>query len=201
MLCMSQYSEYVWEVFMTDMKKKPSSASAPDLDWSQVRETIMMLHLAVAQIDFAMTEGDESVNELGESFTSMSQEVKDIARLVESMAGEQDENKQAVLMHCDNVGKRMGSAIVAFQFYDKLSQRVSHVSHALESLAEVVAEPAALYNPTSWKKLQEQISSKYSTREESTIFDMLHEGKSVKEVRDALREMRSESDDEDDIFF
>ena len=29
----------------------PSTAARPDLDWSQVRETIMMLNLAVAQIE------------------------------------------------------------------------------------------------------------------------------------------------------
>jgi hypothetical protein len=43
----------------------------PDLDWSQVRETVLMLELAVGQIEAAMKEGNSSVEVLTDSFTSM----------------------------------------------------------------------------------------------------------------------------------
>ncbi len=36
-----------------------SSAQNPDLDWSQGRETVRMVNLAVAQIEMSMTEGDD----------------------------------------------------------------------------------------------------------------------------------------------
>ena len=42
--------------------KKPSISTAPDLDWSQVRETVRMLNLAVAQIDKAMKWGKPGVS-------------------------------------------------------------------------------------------------------------------------------------------
>ena len=41
-----------------------SKANQPDLDWSQVRETLRMLHLAVAQIDMSLREGEGSVQTL-----------------------------------------------------------------------------------------------------------------------------------------
>lgn len=31
------------------------------LDWSQVRETVRMINLAVAQIEMSMNEGDDSI--------------------------------------------------------------------------------------------------------------------------------------------
>lgn len=49
----------------------PSTVFKPDLDWSQVRETLRMLNLAVAHITAALSEGDESVAALGDAFTSM----------------------------------------------------------------------------------------------------------------------------------
>jgi hypothetical protein len=49
----------------------PSTASSPDLDWSEVRETVLMLYLAVGQIEVSMRDGEDSVNHLTDSFTSM----------------------------------------------------------------------------------------------------------------------------------
>ena len=49
----------------------PSTSANPDLDWSQIRETVAMLNLAVAQIAGTLTEGDDSVRTLVDSFTSM----------------------------------------------------------------------------------------------------------------------------------
>ncbi len=59
-----------------------STASSPDLDWSQVRETLRMLHLAAAQIDVALKDGDESIDTLSNSFTSMIGSVNTIAMAV-----------------------------------------------------------------------------------------------------------------------
>ena len=46
-----------------------STSINPDLDWSQLKETILMLNLAVAQIDQSMNEGNASVEALAGSFT------------------------------------------------------------------------------------------------------------------------------------
>ena len=55
-----------------------SSAAQPDLDWSQLRETILMLNLAVAQIDQSMNEGHSSVSVLSQSFTALATNLRDI---------------------------------------------------------------------------------------------------------------------------
>ena len=44
---------------------------SPDLDWSQVRETVLMLELAAGQISAAMHESNEPVNVLTSGFTSL----------------------------------------------------------------------------------------------------------------------------------
>ncbi|MGZ4999445.1 MAG: hypothetical protein ACXV7F_04030, partial [Methylomonas sp.] len=48
-----------------------SGSGQPDLDWSQVRETIKLLAVSVALVEGSMRIGDESVNALAGTFASM----------------------------------------------------------------------------------------------------------------------------------
>lgn len=63
---------------MSTARKTTSTAEAPDLDWSQVSETVRMLNLTVAQISMARYEGEDSVGALTSSFTRMVSSVDDI---------------------------------------------------------------------------------------------------------------------------
>ena len=65
----------------------PSRAENPDLDWSQVRETILMLNLAVAQIELSLRNGNDSVTCLGDSFTSMAGDVEMIRAAADALPG------------------------------------------------------------------------------------------------------------------
>ena len=51
--------------------EKGSHSEAPDLDWSQVRETVRLLNLAVTHIEESMRDGDDSVEHLADSVTTM----------------------------------------------------------------------------------------------------------------------------------
>ena len=53
-----------------------SKADNPDLDWSQVRETVLMLNLAMARMTHAMRDGDKSIDSLSRSFTEMVGHIK-----------------------------------------------------------------------------------------------------------------------------
>jgi len=172
----------------------PSTSQAPDLDWSQIRETILMLNLAVAQIEGAMTDGDDSINTLTNTFTSMIGDAEIIRLTAESL--EDGHEKQSIQKHSKEVHNNMTSAIIAFQFYDKLNQRLSHVSNSLSSLAELVNNPQQLYNPFEWKGLQEKIKSKYTVDADKRMFEALLSGASIK---DALACAGEKEDDNSDI--
>ncbi|MDX1795996.1 MAG: hypothetical protein R3219_04655, partial [Hydrogenovibrio sp.] len=56
----------------------------------EVQETIMILNLSVAQIELSITDGDNSVNTLIDSFTYMSSHIEGIeesSRLIAEMSG------------------------------------------------------------------------------------------------------------------
>jgi hypothetical protein len=188
-----------------ESQKPPSTSSAPDLDWSQVRETIRILQLATAQIDMAMREGDDSIDTLSRSFRSMVGSIEVISETAADLdEGTSDGKKESIEENCRRVSEHMHSSIIAFQFYDKLSQRLSHVRQGLDALAELVGDTHKLYNPYEWKGLQKQILSLYSMQEEVEMFDAVLNGATVEEAlqqcQDKLKARVEEDSDDIELF-
>ena len=161
-----------------------STARHPDLDWSQIRETILMLALSVAQIEMSMRDSDGSVEVLSNSFTSMMGQVKMIERVAAALpeTAEVASAKAAIIASCTTVSEMMRSAIVAFQFYDKLTQRLGHVNGSMSVLGDLIADQRRLYNPYEWMGMQEKIKSRYTMEEERLMFDAIMQGKTVKQA-------------------
>jgi hypothetical protein len=174
----------------------PSQPNKPDLDWSQVKETVMMLNLAVSRIEKAMKDGDDSVTTLADLFTSIMGNVGIIGRAADKLADSHE--KETIKSNFDMVSKKMNEAIVAFQFYDLLTQRLAHISHSLAALADLVADPERLYNPYEWFGLQDMIKSKYTMDFDRAMFEAVVNGATVEE---ALKLSRNapEKPDEDNV--
>jgi Mg2+ and Co2+ transporter CorA len=169
---------------MIEKNQSPSIASHPDLDWSQVRETVRMLHLTVAQIDMSLREGDDSIQTLSSSFTSMTGSVERLLKGYEELISKEENNAivNSIKGESEAISNKIQESIVAFQFYDKLSQRLAHVSHALAALADLVNDQGRLYNPREWTGLQGKIRSHYSMREEQEMFDLLLAGGTIEDA-------------------
>ena len=169
---------------MSESQLPGSTARNPDLDWSQIRETILMLALTIAQIEMAMRDSDGSVEVLSNSFTSMMGQVKMIERTAASLPEMEGVTgaKAAIIDNCNTVSEMMRSAIVAFQFYDKLTQRLGHVNGSMSALADLIADQRRLYNPYEWMGMQEKIKSRYTMEEERIMFDAIMQGKTIKQA-------------------
>lgn len=178
--------------------QKTSTASKPDLDWSQVRETVLMLNLAVTQIEKAMREGDDSTTALAESFTSLAGNMQVIGKAAENLSD--SDEKHTITQNYKSVANKVNSAIIAFQFYDKLAQRLSHVCHSLASLANLIAEPNKLYNPYEWHGLQQMIKSKYTINADRAMFDAILNGASVEEALKAAEKYEQKVEANIELF-
>lgn len=151
----------------------------PDLDWSQVRETVLMLNLAVAQIERAMRDGDESVSTLAAMFTSMATQVEAL-REETPLAGL--DGASGVRDSFASISDKVNTAIIGFQFYDRLAQRLAHVCHSLDSLAGLIGDPERLYCPFEWLQLQDLIRSKYVLEIDRKMFEAVLGGATVEEA-------------------
>jgi len=182
---------------------KASTAASPDLDWSQVSETVRMLNLAVAQISMATHEGEDSVQSLTASFLAMVENVEDIASAARELGPGEDHAavQSTVLQRCAAVQSGIQQSIVAFQFYDRLHQRLDHVRFALDQLAQLVADKSRLFDPQQWQDLQHGIRSQYSMQEEQEMFEALLNGASVDEALQLVRKKMQEGKFDDIELF
>lgn len=183
---------------------KGSTALNPDLDWSQLKETIIMLNLAVTQIDQSMNEGNSSVETLSNSFTTLATNLADIQTTIPKLETTDDESakiKQIIQGSTAVAADKVQSAIIAFQFYDKLTQRLDHVSQSLSALTGLISNPNALYSPLEWQALQASIRSKYTMEAERAMFDKVIAGVSIETALIEFNEERAAqcTDNEDDI--
>jgi cob(I)alamin adenosyltransferase len=169
-----------------------------DPDWCRVRETVLMLNLAVAQISGAMREGDESVNTLADSFTTMMQNVQAIAATAEGLpAGDE---QAAMIRNCDTVTGQIQHTIVAFQFYDKLNQRLNHLSDSLAAFAELMGSEQRLHDPDAWQALQQEIKAKYTVDADKAMFDAILAGATVEEALRQSAQQQHQAEDDIELF-
>ena len=174
-----------------------SGTDRPDLDWSQIRETVKLLAVSVAQVERGMSIGDDSVNTLAKSFTEMSDDMSALRDILMSL--EANDQLEKALYHCAITQEKIYSAIVAFQFYDRLQQRLQHVSLSLKGLSDIIETPNRLYNPFEWKQFQVEIRERYTMEAEKVMFDAILQGKSVEEAIVLAAEFDGKAADEDEI--
>jgi hypothetical protein len=175
-----------------------SDSSRPDLDWSQVKETVKLLTVSVAQVENNMKEGDVSVNTLTESFTSLVGRMNSINELIGSM--EPSNEKDEALEHCVKTSEKIQASIVAFQFYDRLQQSLSHVAASLKGLTALVEDPDRLYKPSEWGDFQKEIRGRYTMESEKVMFDAIISGKSIDEAIQLAAKVDDVDDDEIELF-
>lgn len=170
--------------------RRGTRAHTPDLDWSQVRETVLMLELATAQIEAAMGEGENSVQVLTGAFTEMAGRIAGIQGALAELPADPavDGARAALLGDAERMRAQVHQSVLAFQFYDKLVQRLSHVCRGLEGLAELVEDRVRLFNPEEWVALQARIRKVYSTPEERAMFEAVLAGMPVREALESHRD-------------
>ncbi|MFN7387163.1 MAG: hypothetical protein ACK5VV_07065 [Lysobacteraceae bacterium] len=171
----------------------------PGPDWNHLRETVLMMELAVAQVEAAMTDSNASVDALTGTFTTMANTIKLISERISGLADNEATNavKMELMVATMNVAGMVNQAIVAFQFYDRLSQRLSHVNNGLAWLADLVGDHNRASSTEAWAELQGKIRARYSMPEEIEMFEaVLLRGLTVEQaIREFMEKMNNKGDD------
>lgn len=176
-----------------------SSLNNTDIDWSQVRETIKLLNLSVAQVDSILQESETSVNTLTDSFTDIVESMQTINNHLLDL-GDSGGSKKQALDCCMETKDKIQAAIIAFQFYDRMQQCLQHVTSNLRGLSKLVENPERLHSLKAWRDFQCQIRSRYTMESEKMMFDAIIEGKSVDEAIAAKNALLKEQTDDIELF-
>jgi hypothetical protein len=162
--------------------------------WSHVRETINMLYLAVCQIETTMADSNISVNTLTRAFTLLANHASDVSEQIQNLTHPEQlvAFKKDVVNTASEMKTNISASICAFQFYDRVCQRLDHVSRSLEKVTQVMSSQENLGKPDAWRKIQMDIKSSYTMEAERLMFDYIMQGGSVSE---ALKIYRQQVDD------
>lgn len=168
----------------------------------EVQETILMLNLSVAQIELSISDGDNSVNTLIDSFSFMSQHITQIQTASQQIAdlatkngdSGMNEHQSLLVNEACELSQKMQQAVIAFQFYDKLSQRMVLVSKTLALLNEVLKDKEKMNNKGEWENLQKMIRSKYTLDADQEMFDAVLKGAPIEEALKIAVKKTTEND-------
>lgn len=164
--------------------------TAPLVDWTPEQQIAHMLELCEAQMESAMCESDLAVDSLIKAFSGLAESAQSLNALAARLTPEQRKAFEGVDLkkQMDSIERQMSSAIVAFQFYDKLTQRLGHVRYSLSTLALFVCDRTQAGQRDQWRRLYTTLKRLYRTEEEKQIFNMMVEGASADEARDHIHQ-------------
>lgn len=149
-------------------------AAASSESWAVERQMANTLGLCETQMTSALQESDQAVDSLIRIFTSLADAMRGVSAVSAKLP---PEFKASVADDLDSqlaaISRQVGSAVIAFQFYDKLTQRLGHVRFSLATLAQFVCDPAQAQQPEQWDRLHATLRSLYRTQEEREIFQLL----------------------------
>ena len=168
-------------------QNRPNAEPSMNGNWSPEQETALLLDLCEAQMEAAMRDSDEAVDILVRAFTDLVDASRAMSDLTKTLPSQADVPASTELnRRAQNVSKQINDAIIAFQFYDKLSQRLGHVRHSLTTLALFVCDRNRAQQRDHWSKLLTSLRRLYRTQEERAVFDMVAQGATADAVRSAV---------------
>ena len=157
------------------------------------------LGLCEAQMESALSDSDAAVDALVKAFTGLAETTRSITNLTQNLPPEvKAALGEGLQQQAEVISKQMASAVVAFQFYDKLTQRLGHVRYSLSTLALFVCDRSQAAEPDQWERLLKTLRRLYRTEEERQIFQMIMDGMPMKS--DPLPVSRSKSTSEVELF-
>jgi len=154
-------------------------AAGPSESWAVERQMANTLGLCETQMTSALQESDQAVDALIRIFTSLADTMRDVGAVSAKLPPEIKANVADDLdAQLAAITKQIGAAVIAFQFYDKLTQRLGHVRFSLATLAQFVCDPVQAQQPEQWDRLHATLRSLYRTQEEREIFQLMMDGAS-----------------------
>lgn len=154
--------------------------------WTPEQQIARLLALCEAQMESALSESDVAVEELIKSFAGLIEAGQALGSLGDKTPA--DASPADLAGQLDALRKQTAAAVVAFQFYDKLTQRLGHVRYSLSALAMFVCDGAKSGEREQWRRMFSTLRRLYRTEEERELFKMMVEGASAEEAREHIQQ-------------
>jgi hypothetical protein len=161
----------------------------PDV-WHYRDDAQKLLNLSVAQIRSILNDGGDSVSELTESFIKLAQTMNDLI------------GHKTDIDHTDlhSIKQQIEQGIIAFQFYDRISQRLEHVSTSLQSMSQLIEQDHQRHSKDAWVDVQKQIKDRFTMASEHQLFTDILDGVPLEEALKKASEASTEEPNSIELF-
>jgi hypothetical protein len=156
--------------------------------WTPEQQIARMLALCEAQMESALSESDVAVEALIKSFAGLIEAGQALGSLGDKIPPAADAGAADLARQLDALRKQTAAAVVAFQFYDKLTQRLGHVRYSLSALAMFVCDRAKSGEREQWQRLFSTLRRLYRTEEERELFKLMVDGATAEEAREHIQQ-------------
>lgn len=178
-----------------------------DIIYREFHNQIAQLtRLAAAQIQVSVKEATDSVDDLTESFTNIVQQDRALRSLVEQLPAEEGIKplKDAIQVQSDGLGKNVRDSIIAFQFFDRLCQRLEHCISCLRDLSHLEQSDFEKHIEDI-SRLKEVIYQNYSMEEERILFNAAKDADNFDQTIELYEKNKSShrniKEEDDDVEF
>jgi hypothetical protein len=172
--------------------------------WTPEEQIARMLALCEAQMESALSESDVAVEALIKSFSGLIEAGQALGSLGDKISPAAHPGAADLARQLDALRKQTAAAVVAFQFYDKLTQRLGHVRYSLSALAMFVCDRAKSGVREQWQRLFTTLRRLYRTEEERELFKLMVDGATAELAREHIQQstltLRAASTGEIEIF-
>jgi len=133
---------------------------------------VTLLQLAAAQLALSLKETEQPFDDLSKLFIEIVEGYNQIEGLIGSC--EDSDVQKLQELHNYTQGK-VRNAIVDFQFYDRMTQRLQHIMSNIQDAIQAL-EAKESGDEAEWSKIFERIEKSYTMREETLLFDSIRRG-------------------------
>ncbi|MDQ7050295.1 MAG: hypothetical protein Q9M92_12485 [Enterobacterales bacterium] len=133
---------------------------------------VTLLQLAAAQLALSLKETEQPFDNLSKLFIEIVEGYNHIETLIGSENSE--DIKQLKLLHNQTQG-RVRNAIVDFQFYDRMTQRLQHIMATIQDAISCL-NPDNGIDDAQWQHIFDNIEKSYTMREEIQLFNSIRNG-------------------------
>jgi hypothetical protein len=145
---------------------------------------VTLLQLAAAQLALSLKETEQPFDDLSKLFI----EIVEGYNAIEGLIGSQDQQDIDKLQYLHSeTQSRVRNAIVDFQFYDRMTQRLQHI---MGNIQDAIKALDAKHNgdDAEWNSIFERIEKSYTMREEKQLFDSIRSGEGFESAVQSLIE-------------
>jgi len=127
-----------------------------------------LLEVSTAQIRSILEEGNKSIDDLTNEFRTIGKSLEIIK--ISNINNRCEDDYLQTDMHILEISTSVNKALILFQFYDRLTQRLQHVIDGVDIISKGIESRGCAGD---WDDLYHEIRDSYSLSEEQAVFEKM----------------------------